>query len=154
MPGKIPWREEPGRLVHGVSRSNMRLSNFTFTFHFHTLEKEMATHSSVLVWRIPRMAEPGGLPSVGSHRVRHNWTHLAAAAAWNIIKLLNFFSLSITFFIVVVNLRHYIGLFQFCSFPFFFFSFSNFDFNFLILLSFFVHLFLCSLFLLFFSSFS
>ena len=49
-----------------------RLSDFTFTFHFHALEKEMATHSSVLAWRIPGMGEPGGLPSVGLHRVGHN----------------------------------------------------------------------------------
>ena len=58
-----------------------RLSNFTFTFHFHALEKEMATHSSILAWRIPGMAEPGGLPSMGSQRVRHDWSDLAAAAA-------------------------------------------------------------------------
>ena len=57
-----------------------RLSNFTFTFHFHALEKEMATHSSILAWRIPGMAEPGGLPSMGSQRVRHDWSDLAAAA--------------------------------------------------------------------------
>ena len=54
--------------------------DFTFTFHFHALEKEMATHSSVLAWRIPGMEEPGGLPSMGSHRVGHNWSDLAAAA--------------------------------------------------------------------------
>ena len=60
--------------VHGVTRSRTRLSNFTFTFHFHALEKEMATHSSVLAWRIPGMGEPRGLPSMqtGSHRVRHD----------------------------------------------------------------------------------
>ena len=58
--------------VHGVPKSRTRLSDFTFTFHFHALEKEMATHSSVLAWRIPGMAEPGGLPSLGSHRVRHD----------------------------------------------------------------------------------
>ena len=67
--------------VHGVSKSRTWLSDFTFTFHFHALEKEMATHSSVLAWRIPGTAEPGGLPSMGSHRVRHNWSDLAAAAA-------------------------------------------------------------------------
>ena len=71
---KIPWMEEPGRLhaVHGVTRSQTRLSDFTFTFHFHALEKEMATHSSVLAWRIPGMEEPDGLPSMGSHRVRYD----------------------------------------------------------------------------------
>ena len=58
--------------VHGVTKSQTRLSDFTFTFHFHALEKEMATHSSVLAWRIPGTAEPGGLQSVGSHRVGHD----------------------------------------------------------------------------------
>ena len=58
--------------VHGVARSRARLSDFTFTFHFHALEKEMATHSSVLAWRIPGTAEPGGLPSMGSQRVGHD----------------------------------------------------------------------------------
>ena len=58
--------------VHGVTKSQARLSDFTFTFHFHALEKEMATHSSVLAWRIPGMGEPGGLPSMGSHRVRYD----------------------------------------------------------------------------------
>ena len=58
--------------VHGVAKSWPRLSDFTFTFHFHALEKEMATHSSVLAWRIPGMGEPGGLLSMGSHRVGHN----------------------------------------------------------------------------------
>ena len=63
--------------VHGVAKSRTRLSDFTFTFHFHALEKEMATHSSVLAWRIPEMGEPGGLPSMGSHRVGHDWSDLA-----------------------------------------------------------------------------
>ena len=58
--------------VHGVTKSQTRLSNFTFTFHLHALEKEMATHSSVLTWRIPGMGEPGRLPSMGSHRVGHD----------------------------------------------------------------------------------
>ena len=58
--------------VHGVTKSRTRLSDFTFTFHFHALEEEMATHSSVLAWRIPGTAEPGGLPSMGSHRVGHD----------------------------------------------------------------------------------
>ena len=62
------------RLVQsmGVTKSRTRLSDFTFIFHFHALEKEMATHSSVLAWRIPGMGEPGGLPSMGSHRVGHD----------------------------------------------------------------------------------
>ena len=67
--------------VHGVAKSRTQLSDFTFTFHFHALEKEMATHSSVLAWRIPGTGEPGGLPSLGLHRVGHDWSDLAAAAA-------------------------------------------------------------------------
>ena len=90
--GKIPWRRQwqptpvllPGKshgrksligykaTVHGVVKSEPRLSDFTFTFHFHALEKEMATHSSVLSWRIPGTGEPGGLPSMGSQRVGHD----------------------------------------------------------------------------------
>ena len=73
--------------VHGVAKSRIRLSDFTFTFHFDTLEKEMATHSSVLGWRIPGMGEPGGLPSMGSHRVGHDLSDLAAAVVANDIQL-------------------------------------------------------------------
>ena len=62
-----PWKAA----VHGVAKSQTRLSDFTFTFHFHALEKEMATHS-ILAWRIPGMEEPSGLPSMGLHRVRHD----------------------------------------------------------------------------------
>ena len=65
----------------GVAKSRTRPSDFTFTFHFEALEKEMATHSSVLAWRIPGMGEPGGLLSMGSHGVGHDWSNLAAAAA-------------------------------------------------------------------------
>ena len=65
--------------AHGVAKSQTWLSNFPFTFHFHALEKEMATRSSVLAWRIPGTGEPGGLPSIGSHRVRHDWSDLAVA---------------------------------------------------------------------------
>ena len=67
--------------VHGVAKSQTGLSDFPFSFHFHALEEEMATHSSVLAWRIPGMGEPGGLLSTGSHRVGHDWSDLAAAAA-------------------------------------------------------------------------
>ena len=67
MDGGASWAA-----VHGVAKSRTRLSDFTFTFPFHALEEEMATHSSVLAWRIPGMAEPGGLPSMGSHRVGHD----------------------------------------------------------------------------------
>ena len=80
---KIPWTEESGslqsmgslRVRHNWATS---LSLFTFTFHFHALEKDMATHSSVLAWRIPGAGEPGGLPSLGSHRVGYDWSDLAA----------------------------------------------------------------------------
>ena len=65
--------------VHGVAKSWTRLSDFPFTFHFQALEKEMATHSSVLAWRVPGTGEPGGLPSLGLHRVGHDWSDLAAA---------------------------------------------------------------------------
>ena len=67
--------------VHGVAESRTRLSDFTFTFHSYALEKEMAAHSSVLALRIPGTGEPGGLPSLGSHRVGHDWSDLASAAA-------------------------------------------------------------------------
>ena len=77
-PLQYSWLENPidggawWAAVHGVAKGRTRLSDFTFTFHFHALEKEMATHSSVLAWRIPGTGEPGGLPSMGSHRVRHD----------------------------------------------------------------------------------
>ena len=67
--------------VHGVTKSQTWLSDFTFTFHFHALEEEMATHSNVIAWRIPGTGEPGGLPSLGSHRVGHDWSDIAAGAA-------------------------------------------------------------------------
>ena len=94
---KIPWRRHGNTLqysclenpmdrgawratVHRVAKSQTWLSDFTFNFHFHALEKEMATHSSVLAWRIPGTEEPGGLPPMGLHRVRYHWSDLAAAA--------------------------------------------------------------------------
>ena len=69
---KIPWMEEPGRLQSMGSLSQTQLSDFTFTLHFHALEKEMATYSSVVALRIPGTGEPDGLPSMGSHRVGHD----------------------------------------------------------------------------------
>ena len=71
--------------VHGVAEGWTQLSNFTLTFHFHALEKEMATHSSVLAWKIQGTGKPGGLPSMGSHRVRHDWSDLAIAIAIKIM---------------------------------------------------------------------
>ena len=80
LPGKSHGqRSLVGYTVHGVAEGWTRLSDFTFTFHFHALEKEMATHSSVLAWRIPGTGEPGGLPSMGSHRVGHDRSDLPAA---------------------------------------------------------------------------
>ena len=64
--------------IYGVAEGQTRANDFTFTFHFHALEKEMATHSSVIAWRLPGTGEPGGLPSMGWHRVGHNWSDLAA----------------------------------------------------------------------------
>ena len=72
--------------VHGVAKSRTQVSDFTLTFHFHPLEKAMATHSSVLAWRILGTGEPGGLPSVGSHRVRHDWSNLVAGKPINITQ--------------------------------------------------------------------
>ena len=85
---RIPWTEEPGGLQSmGWLKSQTRLSDFTFTFHFHALEKAMATHSSVVAWGIPGTGEPGGLPSMGSHRVRHDWSDLAAALyTWEFLR--------------------------------------------------------------------
>ena len=72
------WRSLVGSSPR-VAKSRTRPSNFTFTFHFHALEEEMTTHSSVLAWRIPGTGEPGGLPFMGSYRVRHDWSDLTAA---------------------------------------------------------------------------
>ena len=87
LPGKSYDGGAWWAIVHGVAKSWTWLSDFTFTFHFHALEKEMATHFSVLAWRIPWTGEPGGLPSMGSHRVGHDWSGLAAAAAFNKAKI-------------------------------------------------------------------
>ena len=85
LPVLLPGKPHEGgawkAAVHGVAECQTGLSDFTFTFHFHALEKETATHSSVLAWRIPGTGEPGRLPSMGSHRVRHDWSDLVAAAA-------------------------------------------------------------------------
>ena len=95
LPGSIVWLlysclENPvggggwWAAVHGVTKSRTWLSDITFTLHFHALEKDMATHSSVLAWRTPGTEEPGGLPSMGSHRIGHDWSNLAAAVFWEL----------------------------------------------------------------------
>ena len=90
--------------VHGVARSRTRLSDFTSTFHLHALEKEIATRSSVLAWRILGMGEPGGLPSLGSHRVGHDWSDLAAAASAAVNTIIYFLSFFFFFFDVQIVL--------------------------------------------------
>ena len=85
LPGKSHGRRSLVGCSPWVAESWTRLSDFTFTFHFHALEKAMATHSSILAWRILGTGEPGGLPSKGSHRVGHNWSDLAAAC-WSMYK--------------------------------------------------------------------
>ena len=90
MDGRAWWAG-----VHGVVKSWTWLSDFTFTFHFHALEKEMATHSSVLAWRIPGTGKPSGLPSMGSHRVGHDWSDLAAAAAPSSTEFKSVFFISV-----------------------------------------------------------
>ena len=86
--------------VHGVAEGWTRLSDFPFTFPFHALEKEMATHSSVLAWRIPGTGEPGGLPSMGSHSVGHDWSDLAAVT---LMILMNPSTISIAFWFSSYN---------------------------------------------------
>ena len=86
--------------VHEVAKSQTRLNDLTLTFHFHALEKEMATHSSVLAWRIPGTWEPSGLPSMGLHRVKHDWTDLAAVAITILAPLSFLLPFSSLFFLV------------------------------------------------------
>ena len=81
MDGEVWWAA-----VHGVAKSLTRLSDFPFTFHFHALEKEMATHSSVLAWRIPGTGEPGGLQSMGSHGVGHDLKQLSSSCSKSQIR--------------------------------------------------------------------
>ena len=80
-PALLPGKSHRRSSLVGCAKGRTQLSAFTFTFHFYTLEKEMATHYNVLTWRIPGMGEPGGLPSMRSHRDGHDWSDLAAAAA-------------------------------------------------------------------------
>ena len=103
---KVPWAEEPGRL-QSMGSLELDTTDFPFTFHFHAQEKELATHSSVLAGRIPGMGEPVGLPSMGSHRVEHDWSDLAAAAAATMVGSLTL----LTIHLGKRNLR----TFHFCS---------------------------------------
>ena len=118
LPGKSHgWRSLVG-WSPWVAKSRTWLSDFTFTFHFHSLKKEMATHSSVLAWRIPGMGEPGGLLSMGSHRVGHDWSDAAAAARvpyvlwkWTLIRYM-----SCRYFLLFCNLPfHSIDCFFWCA---------------------------------------
>ena len=97
--------------VHGVAKRWTRLTDFTFTFHFHALEKEMATHSSVLAWRIPGTGETGGLPSLGSHRAGHDCSDLAATQLQSknstTIKNINFCENETVMLITTYSLRIY-----------------------------------------------
>ena len=87
LPAKSHGWRSWGAAVHGVAKSRTRLRDFTFTFRFHALEKEMATYFSVLAWRIPGTGEAGGLLSMGSHRVGHDWSNLAAAVAYATVSI-------------------------------------------------------------------
>ena len=94
--------------VHGVTEGQIQLNDFTFTFHFHALEKEMTTHSSVIAWRTPGMGEPGGLPSMGSHRVGHDWSDLAA----RITRSMDLVSYTAFYFFVIIAPCSIINLFR------------------------------------------
>ena len=107
--------------VQGVAKSRTRLCDFPFTFPFHALEKEVATHCSVLAWRIPGTGEPGGLPSMGLHRVGHDWSDLAAAAVCMLISVSQFFSppqllVTISSFCTSVTLFYFVNTFICTSF--------------------------------------
>ena len=107
--------------LHGIAKGQTWLSDFTFTFHFHALEKEMATHSSVLAWRITGTGEPGGLPSIGSHRVGHDWSDLAAARAvdigWSLWLLPPHF---VNVCMLFVQIAYYIHIYTYIKFSYFF----------------------------------
>ena len=102
---KLTWTGEPA--VHGVAKSQARLSDFPVSFHFYALEREMATHSSVLAWRIRGTGEPGGLPSMGSHVVGHDWSDLAAAAAAVCVK---YQLLLLKYFYILSTLQKYLTI--------------------------------------------
>ena len=96
--------------VHGVAKSWTQLSDFTFNFHFHALEKEMATHSSVPAWRIPGTGEPGGLLSVGSHRVRHDSSDFSSGSSNNALIILPFPRQFYIFLIIPLGLQIFLWL--------------------------------------------
>ena len=99
------------KFINFIFKKNSNIfTNKHFTIHFHALEKEMATHSSVLAWRIPGTGEPGGLPSMGSHRVGHNWSGLAAAAAANLYFTTKIRNVKIYSIIYINNKIHYWSL--------------------------------------------
>ena len=104
--------EEPGRL-QSMGSLRARLSDFPFTFHFHALEKEMATHSSILAWRISGTEEPSGLPSMGSHRVGHDRSDLAAAAAVNILLI---FYVNLIAYLTIISTKHPFEKFGNCTY--------------------------------------
>ena len=105
---RTPAKGEPSALpLSGVTQSWTRLSDFTFTFHFHALEKEMTTHSSVLAWRTPGAGEPGGLTSMGSQRIRHDWSDLAAAAYTSIKLILKKYHKKLKLAMDVLILKEY-----------------------------------------------
>ena len=108
----LPWESQGrGSLVGGRLWGRMswaRLSDFTFTFYFHALEKEMATHSRVLAWRIPGMGKPGGRPSMGSHRVGHDWSDLAAACVCVCTRSIN--TLGLFFFFLLIDISNAFSL--------------------------------------------
>ena len=116
-PVLLPGKSHGQRSLVGCSPWGRWESDTTERLHFHALEKEMATHSSVLVWRIPGTGEPGGLPSLGSHRVGHDWSNLAAAAAkWFLIGLpAQMFHPGLQTFLQVTNFPHNLALFYILS---------------------------------------
>ena len=110
--------------VHGVAKSRTWLKDFTSTFPFHALEKEMATHSSVLAWRILETGEPGGLPSLGSHRVGHDWRDLASAAVASTSLLFKIGTIATNTFLPVRNKFIYFYSTKICASGFEAFSVS------------------------------
>ena len=104
---QIPWTEKPWwAAVHGVAKNQTQLSDFAFTFHFHALEKEMATHSSVLAWSIPGTGEPGGLPSMGSHRVGHDCSSSSSLHLFNSFNWFIHLTLKLCVFLLICFLLY------------------------------------------------